>query len=117
MSKSIWEQFNGVCGHQHVPENKHWDPGAIAWARLIGTEMGHPSSDFKEFTAGHNIGEIPSWAPWDEYVKAGGSSVKESGTWASTRADMAWFWNQFVRPLQERVVELEDRIKEIEASD
>lgn len=24
-----WAVFNGVCGHQHVPENDHWDPGAI----------------------------------------------------------------------------------------
>lgn len=24
-----WARFNGVCGHQHVPENDHWDPGAL----------------------------------------------------------------------------------------
>lgn len=24
-----WKTFNGWCGHQHVPENRHWDPGAI----------------------------------------------------------------------------------------
>lgn len=24
-----WKVFNGWCGHQHVPENRHWDPGAI----------------------------------------------------------------------------------------
>lgn len=28
-SPSQWIQFNGWCGHQHVPENAHWDPGAI----------------------------------------------------------------------------------------
>lgn len=26
---SAWQIFNGVCGHQHVPENSHWDPGVI----------------------------------------------------------------------------------------
>ena len=24
-----WESFNGICGHQHVPHNTHWDPGAF----------------------------------------------------------------------------------------
>ena len=24
-----WLHFNGWCGHQHAPENDHWDPGAI----------------------------------------------------------------------------------------
>lgn len=25
-----WRTFNGVCGHQHVPENTHGDPGDIS---------------------------------------------------------------------------------------
>lgn len=24
-----WDAFDGWCGHCHVPENNHWDPGAI----------------------------------------------------------------------------------------
>lgn len=24
-----WKTYNGWCGHQNVPENLHWDPGAI----------------------------------------------------------------------------------------
>ena len=24
-----WLNFTGICGHQHVPENDHWDPGAF----------------------------------------------------------------------------------------
>jgi hypothetical protein len=30
-----WNSFNGVCGHQHVPENDHWDPGKLNIARVI----------------------------------------------------------------------------------
>lgn len=29
MAGRDWYRFDGWCGHQHVPENKHWDPGAI----------------------------------------------------------------------------------------
>ena len=24
-----WDTFNAICGHQHVPENDHYDPGKI----------------------------------------------------------------------------------------
>lgn len=39
-----WRTFNGWCGHQHVPENSHWDPGAIAIANLLPTEVPMPET-------------------------------------------------------------------------
>lgn len=35
MSQALWRSFNGVCGHQHVPENDHWDPGHINIAEVF----------------------------------------------------------------------------------
>ncbi|WP_327353217.1 hypothetical protein [Streptomyces sp. NBC_01304] len=35
MSGARWNAFNGVCGHMHVPENDHGDPGAIDFASLV----------------------------------------------------------------------------------
>jgi hypothetical protein len=29
MTDAEWNDFNGWCGHQHVPENSHWDPGKL----------------------------------------------------------------------------------------
>lgn len=29
MSVNEWKAFSGWCGHQHVPGETHWDPGAI----------------------------------------------------------------------------------------
>lgn len=29
MSNDKWLGYAGHCGHQHVPENAHWDPGAF----------------------------------------------------------------------------------------
>lgn len=29
LSYSAWDALEGHCGHQHVPENVHWDPGAF----------------------------------------------------------------------------------------
>lgn len=39
-----WNSFNGWCGHQHVPENSHWDPGAINIANLLPTEVPMPET-------------------------------------------------------------------------
>jgi hypothetical protein len=35
MGGATWNGFNGICGHQHVPENLHGDPGAFPIAKLI----------------------------------------------------------------------------------
>ena len=35
MTGSQWNNFNGHCGHQHVPENDHGDPGAFPMAAIL----------------------------------------------------------------------------------
>jgi hypothetical protein len=34
MSAGAYQDFNGFCGHQHVPENAHWDPGKLDGLRV-----------------------------------------------------------------------------------
>lgn len=49
MSNATWNAFRGICGHQHVPENLHGDPGALPFARLLakakGDDMALDSAD------------------------------------------------------------------------
>jgi len=40
MSMAAWRSFKGWCGHQHVPENDHGDPGAMDFARVIALAKG-----------------------------------------------------------------------------
>jgi hypothetical protein len=35
MTGSQWNNFTGHCGHQHVPENDHGDPGAMPIAAIL----------------------------------------------------------------------------------
>lgn len=35
MKPETWLVFDGWCGHQHVPENAHWDPGRIPIEQLL----------------------------------------------------------------------------------
>ncbi len=49
MTGPTWDDFNGWCGHQHVPENTHGDPGDIDIARLLHRSVAPapPSSNTK----------------------------------------------------------------------
>jgi len=49
ISHKDWKGFNGWCGHQHVPENSHWDPGAISPEALDA--LGLTIKDPKEIQA------------------------------------------------------------------
>lgn len=40
MTAAQWTAFKGVCGHMHVPENQHGDPGAIDFSKLIALAKG-----------------------------------------------------------------------------
>lgn len=35
MTGKEWDAFKGICGHQHVPENDHGDPGSLDFAKLV----------------------------------------------------------------------------------
>jgi len=43
MSGAKWESFKGHCGHQHVPENDHGDPGAFPVAAVLLAAGGSPT--------------------------------------------------------------------------
>lgn len=34
LTAAQWDQGSGWCGHQHVPENWHGDPGRFPWSRM-----------------------------------------------------------------------------------
>lgn len=45
MSNAQWQNFTGVCGHRHVPENDHTDPGAIDLGAILGQPGPVPPSE------------------------------------------------------------------------
>lgn len=59
MSFAAWRSFSGICGHQHIPEQEHWDPGALDLAKLLGTTTPPPPSEEDEMI---DDSCIPSWA-------------------------------------------------------
>ena len=63
MSYADWQVFGGICGHQHVPENDHWDPGRLDIARVLATAGGtttRPQEDGMHIVSvsdGPNVGQ------------------------------------------------------------
>ena len=53
MSQDAWRNFTGWCGHQHVPENDHGDPGNLDFARVLQLAKGDTSTPEEDvaFTA------------------------------------------------------------------
>ncbi|MBQ1164434.1 collagen-like protein, partial [Streptomyces sp. A73] len=45
MSYSKWNNYRGHCGHQHVPENAHGDPGAFPMAAILNAAKGEPGPE------------------------------------------------------------------------
>jgi hypothetical protein len=43
MSFAQWNSFTGWCGHEHVPENTHWDPGKEAGIKAVFAPATLPS--------------------------------------------------------------------------
>ena len=75
MSFSQWNSFKGWCGHQHVPENVHGDPGALKFARVIELAKGAsstPATTTKPGT-GTKTTTVPKF-PGAQYFKAGANN-------------------------------------------
>ena len=90
MSNSAWTAFNGVCGHLHVPENVHGDPGAIDFARLIALAKGTPTPPQEDDVAltADDISKVAD-AVFAKFAAGGG--VLEN-------ADLARIWGADVVP-------------------
>lgn len=57
MSPAEWDSFAGWCGHQHVPENAHGDPGQLDMAYLLGTTI-EEKINMKALVYGSHDGKI-----------------------------------------------------------
>lgn len=42
MAPGEWDSFDGICAHQEVPENTHWDCGKFDFAKLIDLAKDEP---------------------------------------------------------------------------
>jgi hypothetical protein len=79
MTGPQWEAFNGICGHLHVPENVHGDPGNIDFARLIALAKDGTTPE-EDPMAGYTKQDIHD-AVWKiDDIKAGSTETDPANT-------------------------------------
>lgn len=107
MTPTAWSVFDGWCGHQHVPENQHWDPGRIPIDKLLVRTAAAPPPlpATKEVTGvkiivgsigpvtldGNGHGWVPVPAPLDRvmFVETRGSApARDGGYWQVVNQDV-----------------------------
>ena len=52
MSPREWVDFEGICGHQEVSENSHWDPGVFDIGAIVEDDMAQFSDEEAETLRG-----------------------------------------------------------------
>ncbi|MGY4902580.1 hypothetical protein [Streptomyces sp. 900116325] len=84
MSMAAWRNFTGWCGHQHVPENDHGDPGSMNFARVIALAKGTTDTEEDDPMAGMTKADIYDavWKTDKIAAPATSTTIKTNPTWA-----------------------------------
>ena len=82
MSFTAWNGFKGHCGHQHVPENDHGDPGAFPIAAILDAAKGGTTQQ-EDPLAGMTKADIYDavWATDKVAAPADAPDAKTNTTW------------------------------------
>lgn len=76
LSNSSWNNYRGILGHQHVPENVHGDPGNINIAAILANEE-DVMGDVTIVGMSSDVANVISKATWERYSPGG----KNLATW------------------------------------
>lgn len=83
-----WNTFRGICGHQHVPENDHGDPGLLPVEKIKGLlDMALTDADITKLCTSAAFKAAVRDAVW----RAGWGGNRESGG-TTEHADMRLYW-------------------------
>lgn len=108
MSNSKWLGYRGHCGHQHVPENDHGDPGAFPMAAILAAAKGEPAGN----TSGSK--ELASMNQKDAYELFWDGDLAPAPDKSTTKAkNKTWKPISFLREIYDLAVEIRDLAREI----
>lgn len=122
-SAEHWRTFDGWCGHQHVPENDHWDPGRIPIELLLGVgavptppSPPDPARPERLRVVGVEVGDVLNvrrepgvdaeplghLVPHEtQVIAAGGRATVGSSTWRELALPVAgWVNDRYLEPIR-----------------
>jgi hypothetical protein len=102
MTFSEWGSFKGVCGHQHVPENLHGDPGSLPFAAILAAAKGGAVSDSEELDM---TPEQVHNAVW------GRDAIPSPETVSTHKTNPTWKAESYLPEIVDRISRLTDKVE------
>lgn len=109
MSMSAWRSFKGWCGHQHVPENDHGDPGNLNFARVIAIAKGQTAEPKEDPMAGFTKQDI-----FDAVWKTDALAAPDDA--ADRKTNPNWWAESTLRDIQAKVRSMDKRLAAMSAA-
>ncbi|MCX5598467.1 hypothetical protein OOK29_09980 [Streptomyces phaeochromogenes] len=100
MTGAKWQDFKGHCGHQHVPENDHGDPGSMPMAAILTAAKGGPippqeddvaltKADVKTLFTTDGVITVPAdWSPGNDSWTAASLLIDSGKRLRSLQTDL-----------------------------
>jgi hypothetical protein len=106
MSHAKWNGYRGHCGHQHVPENLHGDPGAFPIAAILAAAKGGGSTDSEELDMDAKQVHDAVW---------GRDAIPSPTTVATHETNPTWKAESYLPEIIDRLARLTDKVDALTA--
>ncbi|MGV9988595.1 hypothetical protein ACWDUY_32155, partial [Streptomyces olivaceus] len=103
MSNAKWSSFKGHCGHQHVAENAHGDPGLLPMAEILARAAGTTTPQEEGPMAGITKQDIYD-AVWRT------DAVPAPATAADRAKNPTWWAQSFLTDIGDKVRSMDARL-------
>jgi hypothetical protein len=110
MSATKWQSFTGHCGHQHVPENLHGDPGLLPMAAILTAATGGttPSQEDDVALTADDIAKVAA-AVYAKLLKTDDmlTAPADASDYATNKY---WTWQTHIQDVTTRVRDLGKKV-------
>lgn len=115
MTQSAWRSFKGWCGHQHVPENDHGDPGSMNFARVIQLAKGEPRPQEDDVALSDADIKRIADAVYNKLLKTDDVLTAPSDA-ADYKTNKSWTWQTHIQDVTTRVRAIQKAVDRLIAS-
>jgi hypothetical protein len=109
MSNAAWNNYRGHCGHQHVPENDHGDPGLLPMATILARAKGTTTPQEEDPMPGFTKQDI-----FDAVWKTDALAAPDDAPDRKTNPN--WWAGSTLRDVQARVRSMDKQIAAMSAA-
>ncbi|NJP73287.1 hypothetical protein [Streptomyces sp. C1-2] len=105
MSNAKWSGYRGHCGHQHVPENDHGDPGAFPMAAILAAAKGDPAGSTTDSSK-----ELGMDAKQVHEAVWGRDAIPSPKTVSTHKTNPTWKAESYLPEIIDRLSRLTDKV-------